>query len=437
LGDEASLQETTVISSEGLAQSREAGGSGNSRLNQQISGQDYSINDNISSSGSLMSKTSSSATGQGAEVSQTLEGSGSISLDLHGIQGSGETVQEASVADGALSSSQSLIADQGTASSQSTSAIGQSSIIATSALSANNYIQVAGAAGNDGRIDAGLISEASTAASLGGTVSMNGMNYLSNGDLNDISSNNIGVAVNSLYSDSNGDLQKFDLNAISTDASTYKKDVLETTSNLDTPTSTQSYGARAGAFNSYSLGGWKWMQADPQVQLYLKADSNLQSMGLDASKVRDALAADASIWDATTSQKLFAQNNPVIIDSSKQTDTRDGYNVIAWKNSGFSSSSTLALTRTWYQSTLKDGSYPVIESDMSFNMADRWSTNGDGNFDVQAAALHEMGHIIGLDDIYNKPDLSQDTCQIMNYYTGVRHSLGNGDMEGVRAMYGQ
>lgn len=437
LGNMASLKEETVISSGGLAQSRQAGGSGDSTLNQQISGQGYTINDKISSSGSLTSKTSSFASGQGAEVSQTLDGSGSVDLDLHGVQGSGATAQGASVADGAISSTQSLVADNGAASSQSTSTRGQSSSIATSAISASNYVQVAGTAGIDGRIDVGLISVASGAASLGGTVSMNGMDYLSNGDLSDISSNNIGVAVNSLYADSNGDIQKFDLNAISTDAGTHQKDVLEATNNLDSTSGMYSYGARAGSFGSYALGGWKWMQTDPQIQLYLKADSSMQSMGLDASKVRDALAANARTWDAATSQKIFAQDNPVIIDSSKQTDARDGYNVIAWKNSGFSSANTLAVTRTWYQGTKQDGCYPVLEADISFNMADRWSTNGDGNFDVQAAALHEMGHILGLDDIYNKPDLCEDTCQIMNYYTGARHDISNGDREGVWAIYGQ
>jgi hypothetical protein len=59
--------------------------------------------------------------------------------------------------------------------------------------------------------------------------------------------------------------------------------------------------------------------------------------------------------------------------------------------------------------------------------------------DLQAVALHEMGHAVGLDDIYNKPDKSWDTSEVMNYYIlgQPRYDLGAGDKAGLKAKYGK
>ena len=97
----------------------------------------------------------------------------------------------------------------------------------------------------------------------------------------------------------------------------------------------------------------------------------------------------------------------------------------------------MASAGTWYRLSKVDGYYPIVESDIAFNSNYKWTTTGaSGAYDFQSVALHEMGHTIGLGDLYNKAIFSKDTRQVMHYYTGVKRTLGNGDATGVWKLYG-
>ena len=93
---------------------------------------------------------------------------------------------------------------------------------------------------------------------------------------------------------------------------------------------------------------------------------------------------------------------------------------------------------------------PVIEfSLVEFNTYYNWTTNEKeeyyrGNdrskwvFDVQSMALHEMGHSMGLGDMYtmvNGTVVNNKTNTVMNAYTGVQRTLFEDDIEGMRAIY--
>jgi hypothetical protein len=142
-------------------------------------------------------------------------------------------------------------------------------------------------------------------------------------------------------------------------------------------------------------------------------------------------------------KNLFADGTTVISDSGKSIDTRDGYNVNAWKYLS-EAPSALAYCRTWSGGPIVNGFYSAIESDVSYNTNWAWSTSG-GNYDVQSVATHELGHTIGLGDIYSSTyggtlppsdPRTQDYEQVMNLYDGPQRTLGNGDKAGAQALYG-
>jgi poly(3-hydroxybutyrate) depolymerase len=151
------------------------------------------------------------------------------------------------------------------------------------------------------------------------------------------------------------------------------------------------------------------------------------------------MTSAANEWDDATNQNLFSDAGvkPTSYnDPNYKVDTYDGKNVAGWKYLS-SAPSALAYSRTWY-SLDKQGTpyYSARESDLSFNTRYGWSTKGNVNYDVRTVAIHELGHTIGLGDLYGKSQFASDTRQVMHYYTGPGKHLGNGDKNGAWVLYG-
>ncbi len=190
-------------------------------------------------------------------------------------------------------------------------------------------------------------------------------------------------------------------------------------------------GGRSAA---YVLSGWRWNQANPQLKFYLLHDSNIESESLNIDEVQSAVTIAANTWDASTNQNLFADSNLVTISSTVAADKYNKINTINWK---LLTSTCLAYSRTWYNYNLVDGYKTALDSDLVFNTKYVWHTDGSsGGVDVQSIALHELGHTLGLGDLYGKPEFSEDGIQVMHCYNAlIKRVLGNGDKTGLWILY--
>jgi len=114
-------------------------------------------------------------------------------------------------------------------------------------------------------------------------------------------------------------------------------------------------------------------------------------------------------WDNATGEKLFAAPS---LNSNSWWGDLDGTNNISWQV--LTTRGAIAATWIWYVD--KDGSGgmtegdEVIENDIVFNASLRWGIDADGEgadytlknmYDVCNIATHEIGHVVGLDDLYN------------------------------------
>jgi hypothetical protein len=177
--------------------------------------------------------------------------------------------------------------------------------------------------------------------------------------------------------------------------------------------------------------------------LYLLTDANYNAEGLNTNSVCSSIETAASIWDAASSQVLFAST--VIPSSSVSRDVQDGKSVHSWENIGsYNGVYSPGHAHVWYTtSSQEDGFFQITDSDVDYNTYYNWNTNGISigtNYDVETIAVHELGHTLGLADLYNKnsaPLYKAQVQQIMNYQYNHPLWLGNGDRQAIWTLYGR
>lgn len=118
---------------------------------------------------------------------------------------------------------------------------------------------------------------------------------------------------------------------------------------------------------------------------------------------------------------------------------RDNGNVVGWRR--ISPRSVLAATWIW-----DDGNGNILETDVFFNVAHKWAVNtafqpGDdtcgSQFDVQAIAVHEIGHVIGLGhtaddgDANNGAELDATMAPTAAKKELMKQTLTQGDIDGA------
>ena len=219
--------------------------------------------------------------------------------------------------------------------------------------------------------------------------------------------------------------------AIPKDIETRKATMQKTSFGLSGPVVTPTGGSSA----AYWLMGRKWNTTAPgfkPVIMSLKDDAYLAGTGMSKVGALAAIAAAESTWNNVTNQKPLGGSALTTTANWKY----DGINNMAF--TPYTAGSTaLAATGVWYktQGIPAGQMYPIVEADMTFNSNSnsKWSCTGEtGKLDLQAVVLHEMGHVIGLGDLYGRP--TNDGKQIMGYYSG-RRVLGNGDAAGAWKLY--
>jgi hypothetical protein len=440
-----SIKSTSVFEGGSMQQRIQANGEGQNSLGQQIKGNLYSSDSTLSSSGSFSVSSSTRASSSAASLSQDAVGVGSMGLALQGSQGSQQSGQDASVAYGILSSSQSLSAGQGIASSQNTKMSGLTGQAGMGSFSQDRALLASSSFLGAGTLSARMSSESAGKPDGAASVSVDGKQWLGEGDLKEVSKHGNGISVNGLRLDQMGNLGTFSMQAVSMNLADYEADLgqkqakSEAGPALAASSVPMGIGDTSSSVNylnnpsAYVLTGWKWVTTDPQIKLYIKSDTTLPNY-LDLTATKNAIASAANTWDDAVTQNIFADGSALVtVDPNVEANADDNKNVHSWA----SISGGLAITTTRFHTTKVDGFYPVYDSDTLYNTNYHWATNGNGqDIDVQSVALHELGHTIGLDDLYNKPQFSGDTDEIMNFYIGPRHSLGPGDKAGIQVLYG-
>ncbi|MDD1675211.1 MAG: matrixin family metalloprotease, partial [Methanomicrobiales archaeon] len=126
--------------------------------------------------------------------------------------------------------------------------------------------------------------------------------------------------------------------------------------------------------------------------------------GLSESFIGSAISNSAETWDVATPAELF--KDIFSFSGKAQFGKHDGKNVLAFGN--FDQSGVIAVTYLWFRSH----PFPrIVEYDTLFDTDYYWGDAGTSpvTMDLQSIATHELGHGIGLADVY-------DSCYAVTMY---------------------
>lgn len=195
-------------------------------------------------------------------------------------------------------------------------------------------------------------------------------------------------------------------------------------------------GLLAAKGHAYWLDGQRW-SAGSSILIQLQLGSPSSPL-LDGSDSWNAEAESAlALWSPFLNNVSFA----VVRDSQADWSLRNGKNNVLWGDDVYGEpfgAETIAVTRYLYR--VSDNA--ITEADVIFNRGKTWNAyrgnlrraqSGGWLNDLRRVALHEFGHVLGL----NHPDAhGQSVDAIMNSTIGNIDALQKDDTDGVMAIYG-
>jgi len=157
---------------------------------------------------------------------------------------------------------------------------------------------------------------------------------------------------------------------------------------------------------------------------------NPTGSGLNQDFVISAIQASAETWDAATSAELF--NNSYTVNYSVTWGVQDFKNALTWGN--YPQTNVIAVTRYWIDITTKS----IAEFDIMFDTDFSWGDAAVNRslMDVQNIATHELGHGIGLSDVYKTPCGNVTMYGYSDNGDISKRSLEQPDITGLQTLYG-
>lgn len=187
-------------------------------------------------------------------------------------------------------------------------------------------------------------------------------------------------------------------------------------------------GTKPTTQTCYKLLGSAWKNLPVS---YIINPVNALQPDLAESLVTGAIAQAAETWD-TSAVTRELMNDLYTVDNTAQYGVQDYKNVIAFGN--YPTANVIAVTSIWIT---RRPTRQIVEFDMLLDTDFTWGDAiiNPAVMDLQNIVTHELGHAIGLDDIY---DNSCNTVTMYGYSANGetdKRTLESPDITGLLKMY--
>jgi len=157
--------------------------------------------------------------------------------------------------------------------------------------------------------------------------------------------------------------------------------------------------------------------------------------GLPADFITGAISASAGEWDSWTSANLFGSYT-VDNSASWDTETPDYENELVFGD--YPQDGVIAVCIVWGYFTGPPSTRRIVEFDIMFDTDFTW---GDAELDstvmdLQNIATHELGHGVGLGDLYDNVASDETMYGYSEYGETKKRTLHFGDKAGIQELYG-
>lgn len=153
--------------------------------------------------------------------------------------------------------------------------------------------------------------------------------------------------------------------------------------------------------------------------------------GLDESFIIKAVFVSAETWDVATGKELM--NDTYTIDGTAVYGVQNYKNAVVFGN--YPTQGVIAVTTIWYNPATK----AIVEFDIMFDTDWTWgdATNPEtpNVMDLENIAIHELGHGVGLGDVYDSVCSTVTMYGYSDYGETQKRTLETPDIKGLQTLY--
>lgn len=175
----------------------------------------------------------------------------------------------------------------------------------------------------------------------------------------------------------------------------------------------------------YKLLGIKWNTLPVNYII-----NPINPFSLSEEFIANTIKISAEAWDNIVTKELF--NDVYTIDYNIKYGVQDYKNAISFDT--YSDNNVIAVTSIWYTRVGKQ----IVEFDMLFNTKYAFgdAAINPALMDLQNIATHELGHSVGLNDLYSSACSEVTMYGYSNYGETKKRTLEQSDITGLQKIYG-
>lgn len=178
----------------------------------------------------------------------------------------------------------------------------------------------------------------------------------------------------------------------------------------------------------YLSPGAKWKTLEP----YLVDPENLR--GLDGNFIRNNLALNINKWESAAGKDILGPEAAGVVDGV-DTLAPDNKNEVLFGE--IAEADVIAMTIVWGYFSGPIRNRALVEWDQIYDDYDfDWSSSGEpGKMDFENIATHELGHSVGMNDVYQNACLEVTMYGYAELGETKKRTLETPDITGVYNLY--